>query len=176
MLVSDFATLYSDSVPMVRQLVFSVTGDYDSTEDILQDIYLAAWLRFRHSHHPNPMGWLMITARHKACDYLRRRIKSADYCYLADFSEEASVVKTGLYRDDANLDTVCEDAAPYGRLSPLLHPDELSLLIEHYEQRVEVSALARKHHISPSACHMRLHRARKKLKSVLPPVPDQHCP
>lgn len=170
----DFATLYFNSVPVVRQLVFSVIGNYDNTEDILQEIYLAAWLRFRHEQHPNPMGWIMLTARNKAFDYLRRQIREAEHSLPTDLSQETSVIMAGLYENDMALDMICEEAVPYGRLSPLLQEDELNLLIEHYDHGISVPELANKLHISPSACRMRLHRARKKLKPLL--SLDQHCP
>lgn len=163
---SDFSALYRASYPQIRQLVFSISKNQQAVEDIVQDIYLAAWLRFRNDSHPNPMGWLLLTARHKAYDLLRRQIRESEHYVLQDLSTDTAVIHSGLFDDDPNLDMVCENTSPYQQIQPLLRPEEFDLLLDHYDRGLSIDDLAAKHRITSSACYMRLHRARRKLEPL----------
>ena len=169
---SDFATLYYTSVPHIRHLVFSITKNQQALEDIVQDIYLAAWLRFRNDTHPNPMGWLLLTARHKAYDLIRRQLRESQFFLSQDLTSDTTVINSGLYSPDPHLDTVCEDQQPYAKIRCFLRKEELELLLEYYDDRLSINEIAAKRHISPSACHMRLHRARKKLEPLVSHTPS----
>ncbi|MBQ8813216.1 MAG: RNA polymerase sigma factor [Lachnospiraceae bacterium] len=163
---SDFSALYRASSPLIRQLVFSISKNQQAVEDIVQDVYLAAWLRFRDNTHPNPMGWLLLTARHKAYDLLRRQIRESEHYVLQDLTKDTAVIRSGLFDNDPNLDLICEASTPYGQIQPLLRPEEFDMVLDHYDRGLSISELADKHQISTSACYMRLHRARHKLKPL----------
>lgn len=167
---SEFSALYQSSYPYIYQLVFSVNQDHQAVEDTVQEIYLAAWLRFRDSSHPNPFGWLVLTARHKACDMLRRRLREAKRCIPMDMHDDSNsgnytLADAGTICGD--ISCLCEDASPYSNIRPLLRDEEFDLLLAHYEDGFSVNELAEKLHISPSACYMRLHRARRKLTALM---------
>lgn len=160
---SDFSTLYHTSYSHIYQLVFSVGKNRQSAEDTVQEIYLAAWLRFRGDTHPNPLGWLILTARHKACDMLRRQMRESQRCISLDMQAEYTALSTGLFVTD----DIISDEEPYSRIRSLLKPDEFDLLIAHYDHGLPIAELARRLQISASACYMRLHRARQKLSVLI---------
>lgn len=165
---SDFSSLYQSSYAYIYQLVFSVSQNRQSTEDTVQEIYLAAWIRFRAKAHPNPFGWLVITARHKACDALRRQLREAKHLIPLDFGTDANLCP--------GIDSLCSDCHPesetaYEHIRPLLKQEEFYLILAHYEYGIPVAELADRMRISPGACYMRLHRARRKLAPLMPSRP-----
>ena len=68
-------------------------GDIDAAEDLAQDALLAALEQWpRDGVPPNPGGWLMLTAKHRASDRLRRD---------ATFRRKLSVLGGELVIEDA---------------------------------------------------------------------------
>lgn len=165
MLASEFSDLYHRSYPYLYQLVGSVNPGHHAIEDTIQDIYLAAWLRFRGSPHPNPFGWLIITARHKACDQLRRQLQDSQCCIPLD--EDTPLIPDGPDFAEQQIEHLAESEMPYRRIRALLSEDELFLLLAHYEEGLSVPELSGRLGISPGACYMRLRRARLKLAPLL---------
>lgn len=161
---SDFSTLYQSSYSYIYQLVFSVSQNHQTVEDTVQEIYLAAWLRFRDNSHPNPFGWLVLTARHKACDMIRRQIRDSKRCVPMDMTTDFLPSDASLVSSISGFEN---GEPPYSQIRPLLREDEFQLILAHYEQGFSVNELADELQISPSACYMRLHRARRKLSSLV---------
>ena len=60
-----------------------------------------------------------------------------------------------------------ESDPPYGRILRLLSLKELSLLLAYYEDGISISDLSSRLGITPHACQMRIHRAKKKLTPLL---------
>jgi len=165
MLPSEFSDLYHRSYPYLQRLVGSVTSGYHATEDTIQEVYLAAWLRFRSTSHPNPFGWLIITARHKACDQLSRQLWDSQHCIPLD--EDTFISPGSPSFEDTQIDHLSDLEMPYPRIRRLLSSDELTLLVAFYEEGVSILDLSKRLNISPQACYMRLHRARHKLDPLL---------
>ena len=69
-----------------------LTGDVSTAEEVVQEALLAALERWPLSGvPPNPGGWLMVTARHRALDRLRRaRGQAARHDLLARELEDAA--------------------------------------------------------------------------------------
>lgn len=164
---SDFSSLYTLSYPYLYQLVASIYCNPQFIEDILQEIYLAAWVRFRGTVHPNPFGWLVITARHKAYDMMRRQLRETqNFIPLAD-EAAVSLPVSSTDTSEKQIDQLLEKEAPYRNLQPLLKDEELSLLVAYYEEGCSVAEISRRLNISDRACYMRLHRAKKKLEPLI---------
>lgn len=164
---SDFSSLYSRSYPYLYQLVASIYCNPQLIEDILQEIYLAAWVRFRGSAHPNPFGWLVITARHKAYDMLRRQLREAQKFVPLENERSACLPEPSTSDSGEQMEHLLERDSPYQHLQPLLNREELSLLVAYYEEGFSVSEISKRLNISDRACYMRLHRARKKLEPLI---------
>ncbi len=162
---SDFSVLYQSSYAYIYQLVFSITPNRQTAEDTVQDIYLAAWLCFRDKAHPNPFGWLILTARHKACDSLRRQIRESRRCI--PLTDTAACVPVYTVSSAFPRPGGYETEMSYGQIRRLLRGDEFDLIIARYEMGFSVDELSEKLRISPAACYMRLHRARRKLEALI---------
>ena len=162
---SDFSALYQSSYSYIYQLVFSVGQNHQAAEDTVQEIFLAAWVRFRGSPHPNPFGWLILTARHKAYDMLRRQMREARHFVPLDFDAEYTALSIGLFTTDETV--LAGDECPYSRILPLLKREDFNLLIAHYDHGITIAELSEKLNISSGACYMRLSRAKKKLLPLL---------
>ena len=60
----DFEQFYLNSKAIVYQYLYQHVEDFFETEDIAQETYLRAFEEWDMlNEHPNPIGWLMITAR-----------------------------------------------------------------------------------------------------------------
>lgn len=164
---SDFSTLYDRSYPYLYQLVASIHCNSQFIEDILQEIYLAAWMRFRTGTHPNPFGWLIITARHKAYDMLRRQLRETQKFIPLESQDTTCLPVPPASVPGQQLEQLFELDAPYQHIQLLLTEEELALLVAHYEDGFSVAEISERLNISDRACYMRLHRARKKLEPLV---------
>ncbi len=83
------ATLYDRYSGLVYSVVKRVLRDTGTAEEILQDIFYQLWRtapRFDASRGSLP-GWLLVVARNRAIDHLRRRAPGASHA-----GEEATLV------------------------------------------------------------------------------------
>ncbi len=163
--ISDFSYLYSHSYPYLYQLVASIYCNPCFIEDILQEIYLAAWEHFQISTHPNPLGWLVVTARHKAYDMMRRQMRETQK--FIPLGEDADLALGFSSSFQEPMSRILEREGLYPNIRPLLSEDELTLLVAYYDEGFSVADLSRRMNISDHACYMRLHRARKKLEPLI---------
>ncbi|WP_316230201.1 RNA polymerase sigma factor [Bradyrhizobium sp. SZCCHNR1051] len=88
--------VFRDEAGRALATLIRLVGDFDLAEDVLQDAFAAALLKWRGSDAPaNPRAWLVNVARNKAIDRIRRRSNFRD--------KEAEIVHT-IERDAANDD------------------------------------------------------------------------
>jgi RNA polymerase sigma-70 factor (ECF subfamily) len=67
-----FARLYADHVRMVHAILLGRVPRRD-VDDLVQDVFLAAYTRIRELRDPAAFGgWIATIARNRATDYLRR--------------------------------------------------------------------------------------------------------
>jgi RNA polymerase sigma-70 factor (ECF subfamily) len=68
--------LYRAEAGCILATLIRLLGDFDRAEDAMQDAFNAALLRWPREGMPaNPRAWLISTARFKAIDALRRRVR-----------------------------------------------------------------------------------------------------
>jgi len=86
-----------------------IIGDIDAAEDLAQDAMVAAVEQWPRDGVPvNPGGWLMVTARHRAVDRLRRDATFARK--LSELGREAAIGDGGeTLLADLDLDHAIED-------------------------------------------------------------------
>jgi RNA polymerase sigma-70 factor, ECF subfamily len=114
---------YRRHAPAVLGFLVSVTGDRGAAEDVLQEVFVDAWRRAG-DFDPRRAGlatWLMVIARSRAVDHLRRRIPEP-----RDHTDPAVVTATdpvdavddmlGRWRFAALLATLSEEDAHLLRL------------------------------------------------------------
>ena len=74
-----FERFYTQHVDQVRRMLRVSFGLGDDLADVLQEVFLQVWLRAS-SYDPErsaPTGWLMVLARSRALDLLRKRPRQA---------------------------------------------------------------------------------------------------
>lgn len=69
----NLSELYRREYGRILASLIRVVRDFTLAEDTLQDAFAAAHVQWTAGVPPNPVAWLMSTARHKAIDQVRRR-------------------------------------------------------------------------------------------------------
>jgi RNA polymerase sigma-70 factor, ECF subfamily len=70
----DFDQLFRREYGRILASLIRLAGDFSLAEDSVQDAFQAALVKWPgEGLPPNPVAWLMSTARHKAIDQIRRR-------------------------------------------------------------------------------------------------------
>jgi RNA polymerase sigma-70 factor (ECF subfamily) len=101
-----FARFYDLHAPAVLGLLFRILGGRGEAEEVLQEVFLQAW-RQAGRYEPGrstPRGWLLMLARSRALDRLRRREARAR-------REQESAADASLSRQAAPLGTARLEAA-----------------------------------------------------------------
>jgi len=89
-------TLYDLTLGRVHGLVLRIVGDRMLAEEVVEDVYFAAWTqaaRFDPARG-RPLGWLLVMARSRALDALRRRDEAMSHpepTQLLDSEPESEV-------------------------------------------------------------------------------------
>ncbi|HEX7897190.1 MAG TPA: sigma-70 family RNA polymerase sigma factor [Planctomycetota bacterium] len=70
----DFLKRYLQAQPSVRAYVLSIVRDFHVTEDVLQEVAVAAWAKYATYDGARPfVAWVMGMAYYKCVDFLRAR-------------------------------------------------------------------------------------------------------
>lgn len=89
--LSYFDEFYNLTKDYIFYNIVKIVNSFDDAEDLLQDTYLYFLKRLktlRNNH--NPIGYLLITARHRSIDFIRKNkriIKSEEYINLNYYIE-----------------------------------------------------------------------------------------
>src|ERR1700691_2944155 len=74
----NLESLYRQEWRRVLATTLRVTGDFDLSEEAVQDAFVAALEQWPRDGAPaNPYAWLVSTARHRVVDQIRRRARLA---------------------------------------------------------------------------------------------------
>ncbi|MGJ5077889.1 RNA polymerase sigma factor [Bradyrhizobium sp. HKCCYLS3013] len=88
--------VFRDEAGRTLATLIRLVGDFDLAEDVLQDAFAAALLKWRGSDAPaNPRAWLVNVARNKAIDRIRRR---------SNFRDKEAEIVHAIERDAASDD------------------------------------------------------------------------
>jgi RNA polymerase sigma-70 factor, ECF subfamily len=72
----NLESLYRQEWRRVLATTLRLTGDFDLSEEAVQDAFLVALQRWPEEGTPaNPFAWLVSTARNRVVDQLRRRTR-----------------------------------------------------------------------------------------------------
>jgi RNA polymerase sigma-70 factor (ECF subfamily) len=104
-----FAALYKATASKLLGVLLRITKERSRAEDILQDVYVRVWERSK-DYDPErgaPLAWLIIMARSRALDDLRRRKRFVSTEVVAEIENIASEEAHPLdRREEEESDTV----------------------------------------------------------------------
>ncbi|MFG0320198.1 MAG: RNA polymerase sigma factor [Planctomycetota bacterium JB042] len=151
-----FAILYRRHYDRMATYLYRRTGDPHATEDLLSELFLAAWRglpRFEPRGVP-VRGWLYGIATRLANRRARRRrpVESLD---------DPGAIE-GRDRTDGR-----DDADEVRTLLAPLSPNHQAALVLHYVEGLSVDEIAAALGIRPGTVKSRLDRARRKLRSQI---------
>ena len=157
-LEDEFEQLFHEHYPLVYRTAFSVTGNREDAEDVVQTIFLNLHRRGLSRLNENPRAYLYRAAVNTAVSVLRSRRRHV----LTD--------------DPAKLDRLVEPI-PLQKESSLqgeflealagLSPSAVEILVLRYEHDYSDAEIAKLLGTSRAAIAVRLYRARRRLKKFM---------
>jgi len=140
-------------------------GDFDLAEECAQEAFAAAVVQWRDSGVPDvPRAWIIQTARHKAIDRIRRKVR---YTEKLEFYAVSGMVRAAEEPDYDNGDI------PDDRLRliftcchPALAPEVQVALTLRTLCGLETDEIARAFLVSPTTMAQRLVRAKHKIRDA----------
>lgn len=148
----EIARLYAEHREKLRIFVKASVESSSVAEDVVHDVFVEALRRYDVlKEHPNQLGWLYVTARHKVQEYMRKSYHSK----TVDMDE--SIAEMG-ERDKGFLETEWNQT-----ITDLLTPDELQRFRRYFLWGYTVEELAIKEGISINNMRVRLNRLKNKL-------------
>jgi RNA polymerase sigma factor (sigma-70 family) len=167
-LLQSFQAIFDMYYDRVFKVAFYITKDRHLAQDVLQDTFLKAYHHMENIQDSNKTGaWLSVVATNTAIDLLRKRNKwngiPTDDVLLTSmiqqFTETASVVE----QEVVNSLLLQQIQAQLSKLKPE-HRQAILLKYYHGLKDEEIAKLTG---ASSGTIKSRLHRAKKKIQSLL---------
>ncbi|MDD4371949.1 MAG: sigma-70 family RNA polymerase sigma factor [Anaerostipes sp.] len=152
-----FELFYNKTFEEIRNyLKVLYRWDADEAYDVLQDVYLIAYEKFDMlNKHPNPIGWMKVTARNKCWQSFTKKNRVDEF--LAD---DNFFRWNGSFEDDYSS-LLIED------LKKALTKEEYELFMEFVEKGYSTKELAKIKNVTDQAVRSKLSRIRKKARKQL---------
>jgi RNA polymerase sigma-70 factor (ECF subfamily) len=156
---SAYPTDLDSLLPQLRAFALRLSGRPDDAEDLVQETLLRALARGRMAE-PDLKPWLMRVLKNLFVDQWRRRRMrdAADLAVLAEPANDDHAAEPPRWSS--------VDAAQLGRAVEALSPEFRSVYRLHAEGR-DYDAIAAQLGLRKATVGTRLHRARRKLRTLL---------
>ena len=162
-----FASLVDHTSGLVTSIVLAVLHDFDASQDVAQDVFLAAWRDLPKLQNPASfLPWLRQIARNRSHHVLRSRIRARRY--VAPDADDAAMhaVPDGGPGIDAAL-LAAEDRRLITEGLDRLPDEAREVLLLFYREEQSVRQVAALLDVSEDAVKQRLSRARAALRDDL---------
>ena len=94
---ADFVARYTDD--LYRYVSSRLAPRYDQVEDLVQEVFLAAWVNLSQYGRNRPLqAWLIGIARHKVEDYYRKHLRIPEPLESAEFVPDTSATVLEFHR------------------------------------------------------------------------------
>jgi RNA polymerase sigma-70 factor (ECF subfamily) len=153
-------------------MVFDLTHQYadqsEEAEDLAQDIFLKAYRRIENLRDPNQFAsWLYGIALNQCRDYAKN-VRRDTYPFSRTGREDGAVTDNGMAAQDDQLAAEEHGARLWDALDELSATYATPFLLK-YRDGLTYKAMSKRLDVSVSALKVRVHRARKKLRTLLEP-------
>ena len=149
---------YSSGVAAIIACQLGSVGTQADVEELVSDVFLTLWQWRKRLRTDNLRSWLLITARNRARDWLRKQkpvtTEPEDWLQIADTDAE-------------RLAEVRERNGILRRALDQLDQETRELFLRHYFYGQSTSEMAEELKLNRSTIKNRLARGRKKLKDIL---------
>jgi RNA polymerase sigma-70 factor (ECF subfamily) len=172
-----FARLVKAHQEGLARLVHRLLGWSGEVEDVVQDVFLAAWTKRRQLRRPESLAtWLASIAVNRCRNYRRGRFLRT--VLLGERDEEVAAGESPWRpagpRDGAPQRAIDREATGRLRRAVRALPPRLrEVVVLRYLQEMDLEEVARVLGIRPGAARVRLHRARAALKAALPDLAEE---
>ncbi len=158
-----FRALVERYAAKVAAICYGVTGDAESSRDLVQEVFTEAFLSLRRLRSPGKFGaWLARVARLKAVSWIRHRVRHREE--RAHSSAEFLAARRGSPGEDAEHREVCRRVLAAVRGLP---PAYREVIILRCLEEEAPKAICRMLGISLAAMDKRLSRAKSMLREAL---------
>jgi RNA polymerase sigma-70 factor (ECF subfamily) len=157
---------------MVFDLAHQYADASEDAEDLAQDIFLKAYRRIETLRDPESFAsWLYGLALNQCRDYAKN-VRRETYPFSRTGREDADISDTGTALQDEQLIADEHGEHVWAALDELSSTYALPFLLK-YRDGLTYKAMSKRLDVSVSALKVRVHRARKKLRSLLAPYHEE---
>lgn len=152
--MGDFERFYLSTKNVLYSYLYHHTKDSFEIEDLVQETYLVAleqWEMLK--EHPNPAGWLLLTAKNLKLNYER---------HVFNRKESLPSYEEIPYLEPAYSAFVMEDL-----LENIYNDDERDVAKKYFLDGESIAELSDDLGITQGALRMRLYRMKNRLKSYV---------
>lgn len=169
-----FNSLCMDYYKNILRYLFRVLGEENSARDVVQEVFLAAWLKKELlMEHPNPGGWLFQTAKNLACKAKREAFSR---CMAEEPLEGEGIQEPQdpTSQIEWTLDSEIDESCYIDQVLSGLTPEKRQLYVLHYMKGISMREIARKMNIEETALRMRYMRLRKEIRKIAAQVAEKN--
>ena len=155
------AQAYAENNESLRTYVRACVSGADVAEDIIQEVFVEVLRRYDvFIEHPNQIGWLYVTARHKMQEYEKRcrRSRIAEGDIEEEFPEIGERDKGYLYSE------------LYHSIQSILTPEEMTRFKRYFLWGYTVEEMAEWEGVTVNNMRVRITRLRRKLRKIVEDV------
>ncbi len=149
-------------IPYVSAIVWNILSQAMTAEDaeeVVSDVFLAAWNQADQIRDTSVKAWLGAVARYKAKTRLRQMGKTLPL-------EEDVLDDRAASTPDEEMERAEERALVYQAVNSLKEPDR-EIFLRHYYYAQSVSQISEQMRLNESTVKTKLSRGRERLKSML---------